>query len=444
MDNKNNQIRFSVNKKTFIFTLSVIICTILTVYIFFNFAGFKEIMAKIGSTFTPIVIGAVMAYILNTVLNLYEKHIFKKLNEKFCTGSVWYKIRRPITLILSYATIVAIFASVIIVIVPKFGNSLADFVADAAITIPILINNIYLWIADFISRNNINIDITSVQTFIFEHFNITSILQNFSTQVTDIFAQVMDATINIFTAIFTAVMSFIYSLYFLLGKESIISKLKKILYAYFPRRIANKTSMVLTLSNRIFSDYVRVQATECVILGALCYIGMLFINVEYSMLIATVVAVFALVPLIGAFVGAAFGVVLLLIVDPFSAFAFLIFFLILQQFENNIIYPKVVGSSLGLPGILTLASVTIMGGLLGIVGVLIGPPLFAVIYSLIKFNANQRLNKSQVNTEVLNGSEMRIIYKDILEPNVEKNKKQKNRNFSNKIKSKLKKLLNTR
>lgn len=439
MQENNNHGKFSANKNTFVFALTIIACTILIVYIFFNFTEFKEVISKIASTFTPIAIGAVMAYILNTVLNLYEKHIFKKLNQKYGEGSIWSKIKRPITLILSYATIIAIFAAVLIVIIPKFGNSLADFAADAAITIPILINNIYFTLEDFVIENNINLDISSIQAFFFDNFNVTTILQNFSERASDVFTQIMDATMNIFTAIFTAVMSIIYSLYFLLGKESIIIKLKKILYAYLPRRIANKTSMVLTLSNRIFSDYVRVQATECVILGALCYIGMLFINVEYSVLIAIVVAVFALIPLIGAIIGAAFGVILLLIVDPISAFAFLVFFLILQQFENNVIYPKVVGSSLGLPGILTLASVTIMGGLIGIVGVLIGPPFFAVIYALIKFNANQRLSKNQIDSEVLNGSEVRVIYKDILEPKTEKEKKKTSKNFTTKIKKLFKK-----
>ncbi|MFI3207417.1 MAG: AI-2E family transporter, partial [Clostridia bacterium] len=256
---------------------------------------------------------------------------------------------------------------------------------------------------------------------------------------TDIVLAIISATVNVASVIFTVVLSLIFSVYFLSGKENLIMTQKKLLYAYTPRRHANRISMFLSLSNKVFSNYVRGQLTECLILGVLCYIGMNIIGLDYSLLISTLVTFCALIPLVGAFIGAIGGGLLLLLVNPADALWFVIFFVILQQFEGNVIYPRVVGSSLGLPGIWTLAAVTVMGGIFGIGGILIGTPVAGVAYALIRHNVNTRLQGKSIDKQVLLGSEVDIIYADILYPE-KKEVKQKKISFISAFKRKLSEL----
>ncbi|MEG1427410.1 MAG: AI-2E family transporter, partial [Oscillospiraceae bacterium] len=165
-----------------------------------------------------------------------------------------------------------------------------------------------------------------------------------------------------------------------------------------------------------FSRYVRGQLTECVILGSLCYIGMTIIGLEYALLISTILTISALIPLMGAYIGAFLGAMLLLMVQPLDAVWFLIFIVCLQQFEGNVIYPKVVGSSMGLPGIWTLTAVMVFGSLFGIPGIIIGTPSAAVVYTLIKHNTEHRLSQKEISPAILDGAEVRILYQDVLEP----------------------------
>ena len=173
--------------------------------------------------------------------------------------------------------------------------------------------------------------------------------------------------------------------------------MKSTLLAFLPEQTARKLNRAGALTNRIFFSFIRGQLTECVILGSRCYIGMSLLGLDYALLISSVVALGALIPILGAYIGAAVGVIVLLLVHPIDALIFLIFLLCLQQIEGNLIYPRVVGSSIGLPPVWTMFAVLFWGGVLGIPGILIGTPATAVIYRLLRTSVHTRLRERGID-----------------------------------------------
>lgn len=402
-------------KRIFMYVISTIALTISFVFICFKWQDFLSLSQTVLSSASPLFAGLVVAFVLNAVMKLFENIIFKPINKHFDNTKVWQNMKRPLCVLFSYITLAIVIVLVFLFIIPELYLSIENFFTTASKTLPIYAKELSDFAIKTINDYNLEIDYYAIQSFVVENFNITSILDNTSKAATDIFNSIISATFSLASVIFSLVMSLIFSVYFLLGKENLILTFKKILYSYAPRKHANRISMLLSVSNKIFSNYVRGQLTECVILGTLCFIGMSIIGLDYALMISTIITVSALVPIVGAFVGAGAGAILLLLVNPIDAIWFLIFFIILQQFEGNVIYPKVVGSSIGLPAIWTLASVSIMGGLFGIIGVLIGPPTAAVIYTLLRHNSKVRLQKKQITTDILMGSEVEKIYSDILD-----------------------------
>ncbi len=403
-------------KRYVIYIAIAIISTVALIYVFFQFDNFANMIATVASAFTPFFSGLVVAFILNTFVNSFDGFLFKPLNKKFENGKVWNKIRKPVSLCCAYLLTFAIIALLLLFIIPDLIISIDTFIANASEVAPVYLENIFNWIDGLFVEYNINLDMTTLQNEFLSAFNWSAIISEFSLAATSILTSVLAVTLNIFSILFTVLMSLIYSAYFLSGKKNLITMFKKMLYAYIPKKAADKTSLFLTVSNNIFSSFVRGQLTECVILASLCYIGMTIIGLEYALLISAILGLTALIPVFGAFIGAGLGVLLLLLVNPMDAIWFLIFILILQQFEGNVIYPKVVGSSIGLPGLWTLTAVLVFGALFGVLGILLGTPITAVVYTLLRHTTNKRIKDKGITKDVLEGDELRIIYSDILIP----------------------------
>lgn len=187
------------------------------------------------------------------------------------------------------------------------------------------------------------------------------------------------------------VIGLIFAIYLLANKEKLAIQVKKLTTAYIPEHIRTVCTEFIRLFDQTLSNFIVGQCTEAVILGTLCALGMMILRLPYAMMTGVIVGVTALIPVVGAYVGAVVGGFMIFMVDPMKALVFVIFLLILQQLEGNIIYPKVVGSSIGLPGMWVLASVTLGGGLFGVVGMLMGVPLAATLYKWIGQCTNQRL-----------------------------------------------------
>ena len=212
--------------------------------------------------------------------------------------------------------------------------------------------------------------------------------------LSDLGPHLLEFTSGLVSMVVTGVLALVFSIYMLSGKERLLSQCRRLLRAYVPPKFADPILDVVHLTGDTFTHFVTGQLIEACILGGLCSIGMLFIQPDYAPLIGVIIGSSALIPVAGAYIGAILSALLLLMVSPLKAVTFLIFLVILQQIEGNVIYPKVVGTSIGLPGIWVLAAVTVGGGLMGLVGVLLSVPIASVLYTLLRRDVHRRLDRA--------------------------------------------------
>lgn len=341
-------------------------------------------------TVAPVFYGIVLAYILNVFVHFFEDVAFKPLRN--VKSKLWKRVRRPLAVALAYLLVALVLVSIIAFIIPGLIESMGILADTVQQTVPGYVTSAMDWLNEFAQEN----DLTFIQDFL-RNFNWSNVLSSASAVLRDFLSSLVGVTINVASGVFAAVMGFIFSVYMLMGKEKLLRGVKSTLLAFLPRPTAQKIGQIATLTNRMFFNFIRGQLLECVILGSLCYVGMSILQLDYALLISSVVTLGALIPILGAYIGAAVGVLILLLVHPIDALIFLIFLLILQQVEGNMIYPRVVGSSIGLPPLWTLFAVVFWGGVLGIPGILFGTPATAVIYRLLRTSVRSRLRHRNID-----------------------------------------------
>lgn len=341
-------------------------------------------------TVAPVFYGIVLAYILNVFVHFFEDVAFKPLRN--VKSKLWKRVRRPLAVALAYLLVSLVLVSIIAFIIPGLIESMGILADTVQQTVPGYVTSAMDWLNEFAREN----DLTFIQDFL-RNFNWSNVLSSASAVLRDFLSSLVGVTINVASGVFAAVMGFIFSVYMLMGKEKLLRGVKSTLLAFLPRPTAQKIGRIATLTNRMFFNFIRGQLLECVILGSLCYVGMSILQLDYALLISSVVTLGALIPILGAYIGAAVGVLILLLVHPIDALIFLIFLLILQQVEGNMIYPRVVGSSIGLPPLWTLFAVVFWGGVLGIPGILFGTPATAVIYQLLRTSVRSRLRQRNID-----------------------------------------------
>ena len=344
-------------------------------------------------TVAPVFYGIVLAYILNVFVHFFEDVAFKPLRN--VKSKLWKRVRRPLAVALAYLLVALVLVSIIAFIIPGLIESMGILADTVQQTVPGYVTSAMDWLNEFAQEN----DLTFIQDFL-RNFNWSNVLSSASAVLRDFLSSLVGVTINVASGVFAAVMGFIFSVYMLMGKEKLLRGVKSTLLAFLPRPTAQKIGQIATLTNRMFFNFIRGQLLECVILGSLCYVGMSILQLDYALLISSVVTLGALIPILGAYIGAAVGVLILLLVHPIDALIFLIFLLILQQVEGNMIYPRVVGSSIGLPPLWTLFAVVFWGGVLGIPGILFGTPATAVIYRLLRTSVRSRLRQRNIVPKV--------------------------------------------
>ena len=341
-------------------------------------------------TVAPVFYGIVLAYILNVFVHFFEDVAFKPLRN--VKSKLWKRVRRPLAVALAYLLVALVLVSINAFIIPGLIESMGILADTVQQTVPGYVTSAMDWLNEFAQEN----DLTFIQDFL-RNFNWSNVLSSASAVLRDFLSSLVGVTINVASGVFAAVMGFIFSVYMLMGKEKLLRGVKSTLLAFLPRPTAQKIGQIATLTNRMFFNFIRGQLLECVILGSLCYVGMSILQLDYALLISSVVTLGALIPILGAYIGAAVGVLILLLVHPIDALIFLIFLLILQQVEGNMIYPRVVGSSIGLPPLWTLFAVVFWGGVLGIPGILFGTPATAVIYQLLRTSVRTRLRQRNID-----------------------------------------------
>ena len=355
--------------KTVIKIVTGVIAVYLTVHYWPNISG---VIGTVLSAATPIVVGGLLAYPLNILMSFYEKHYFPRSDKP-----VVKKSRKAVSLVGAVITILGIISLVIGLIAPQLVACIQMLVNEIPGAMDFAIGK--LKENEFISKNLIN-SLSSVDW----KDRITDILQTVTSGIGDVAGVAMSAVTSVFSVVSNIVLGIIFALYILIDKKRLGRQFGKVKQKYIPDRILKKITHVIGVLDDCFHRFIVGQCTEAVILGVLCIIGMAILQIPYALMIGTLMGFTALIPIVGGLIGAGVGAFLILMESPVKALIFIIFVIILQQVEGNVIYPKVVGSSIGLPGLWVLAAVTVGGGVFGIFGMLVGVPIVAALYRLVR------------------------------------------------------------
>lgn len=366
-----------MKKKRFIYFIILLALLILCIKYSDSILGFAGFL---WSLVTPLILGCVIAYILNILVTRIESlPCFSR--EDTLLG----KVRRPISILGSLAVIIAIGVLVILIVIPQLVQAIGVIAKE----IPTVVSEISVWLSSF------DKDWPQLQKFL-ESLNVNwpQILQKAASYLTNGLSSVFSSTMYIVSTIssiaVTAVVALIFSIYILSGREKLFHQFQTLASTYLNEKFYKGMCVVLKTAHDTFTRFIVGQCTEAVILGTLCTIGMLLFRFPYATMIGTLIGATALLPVVGAYLGTAVGAFMIFTIDPLKALGFLIFIAILQQLEGNLIYPRVVGSSVGLPGIWVLAAVTVGGGLGGIIGMLLAVPVTATLYKLLQKDVQKR------------------------------------------------------
>ena len=366
-----------LSKKTVKRILLIITFTVLLIWAIYNHKLLLKYIGELYSLISPFVIGLCIAYVVNVIMRPIERLWMKLLSK--CKGKWVEKMKRPICLLLSILLVIGIILAVIFIIMPELSDSVSSLVS----MVPSYVSEVESWWEALALR----LDKYGVELpqFSFDTDKFIQILKDGGTAVLN---TTLSATTSIVTAVINIVLALAFSIYVLAQKETLKRQSKKVLAKLMKPEKMQKLLDMLDLINRTFTNFITGQLTEAVIIGALCFIGMSIFRMPYAPTISVLVGFTALIPVFGAFIGTAIGAFLILLVKPIQAVWFVVFIIVLQQFEGNLIYPKVVGKSVGLPGIWVLVAVTIGGNAMGVVGMLISVPLCSVLYVVARNAVN--------------------------------------------------------
>lgn len=376
----------NLNKENMRKLKELILFTIIILIALWNYRILFEWIGFAFGIILPFILGGGIAFILNIPMSFLEEKIFQNRHMK--DKKIAQRLARPVCLILTLAIVIGVVVLVMFVVIPELtstvlslGKTIQTFIPEAQRFLEQLFTDnkeIQAWL------NNLNLDVGKLTDSIMEFF------QNGAGNVLN---STMSAIGSIVSGVTTFVIAFVFSCYVLLQKEKLNMQVKKVLYAYFSEKRVEWMFEVGSLASKAFSSFFTGQCVEALILGSMFFIVMSVLNMPYTLLVSVLIAFTALIPIFGAFIGCFVGAFLILMVDPMQMVVFVITFLILQQIEGNLIYPKVVGSSVGLPSIWVLAAVTVGGSLMGIVGMLIFIPIVSVIYTLFRASVYKRIKK---------------------------------------------------
>ena len=340
----------------------------------------------------PFVIGGAMAFVLNVPMAFIERHLFGKAREKEGkAGKAANRLARPVSLVLSIVLVVLVVLVVVLVVAPELGRTLVSVVKKVEEDIPFL----QKWLTDTFQSDSevvkwastIEIDPQKI---------IDSIISVLKNGADNLVSSTITVTMGLVSMAVNFAIGFVFACYVLLQKERLGKQVLKAAYAILPVKTVEYLGHVCTLASKVFASFITGQCIEAVILGSMFFVSMTIGRFPYAMLIGVLISFTALIPVFGGIIGCWVGFFLILMVSPLKAFTFLALFVILQQIEGNLIYPHVVGNSVGLPAIWVLVAVTLGGNLMGIVGMLIFIPLVSVLYTLFREWVYERLDKKKV------------------------------------------------
>ena len=355
--------RKEIRRYIFIAALAVAVCVTVQ-----NFVIFKQLVMLAMKALRPIIIGCSMAYIFNIIMNFLEKHYFPKKQTKFIQKS-----RRPVCLILSFSIVIGIIALVLNIIIPETIRALKIMYAEIP---PLFIKG-----RDFVlSKLDEYPDIKNE----IEHLEIdkAGLVEKATDSAFGLFGSVISIIGAVTSTVTNIIIGLIFAIYLLLRKDKLYTDINRVMKVSLSESKNAKIKRFFSMAHQTFTSFFIGQFSDALLLGTLTFIGAWLLKLPYAAMCGTIIGVTALIPIVGALAGAALSALVICTVNPAQAVVFIIFLVILQQFDNNVLYPKVVGSSVGLPGIWVLAAVTVGGSLFGVLGMVLGVPLAATIYKL--------------------------------------------------------------
>lgn len=350
-----------------------------------NYQWLGNVLNTITNVLSPFITGAIIAFVLNVIINILEKGILKKVK----------KGKRAISLISSLLIVFGFIVVLLFILIPQLKNAGMIFVDN----LPEYHENIYE-VGKKIGLSNEQLSFLDIDS--------TKLINDFTGFVSKNSSNLISFSFGFASSVIGAITNFfvglVFALYILIDKENLCRQFKKLFNRILPKKKYERTLEILSLSNKTFTNFIKVQFIEACILGVLCFIGMLIFNIPYDATISVLVGFTALIPIFGAFIGCALGAFLIFMVSPIDALIFIGFFLVLQQIEGNLIYPKVVGGKIGLPSIWVLVGVMAGGSIGGVFGMLLGVPVLSIVYTLIKEYVNTK--KSLKETIIENVKEV--------------------------------------
>lgn len=341
-----------------------------------NIPTIKAVFSNAVSIISPFIYAFAVAFILNRPMMWFERTLFKDKKKK-----------RILSVAVTFTIAISLISVLMVLVLPQIGLSIAYLVE----AMPGFIQSVSQTAVEVMEQIHLNSRLSH---------QVQEMWNNIGTGIMDFTVSVLPGVVNVSigigNAVIKSIMSTIIAIYMLASKDRLKFQIKKFFYAYFSRNFAEETFELGRMSNTIFSDFIIGKMIDSTIIGIIAFIGMLFIYPDYAVLIAIIIGVTNMIPFFGPFIGAIPSIFILLILSPFAAFVFLIFIIVLQQIDGNIIGPKVLGSSLGLSPLWILVGIIVGNGAMGFLGMVIGVPTFAVIYNLVSCNTKKKLEEKDI------------------------------------------------
>ena len=356
--------------------------TLIAVFILavINWSYLVQTVTMIWSVIFPLILGGMIAFVLNLLMTWIEKYLYPNAKNKYLKGS-----RRPVAIILAILAVCLVIAATVVIVLPQLASAIMTLIE----VVPETIENLTNWfnnqdaLVPLVNdlANKANLDWGSIFS------NVASGINNVASGLATTSVSVLTTSVGAVTNIFLGIL---FAIYILFSKEKLAKQVERLLTVYVRDDIHQLIENVARVANETFSKFISGMVIEAIILGALVTAGLFILQVPYAAMLGVLQGVMALIPIIGAFLSGAVGVVILLALNPTYAVVYLIFVFFVQQLEGDLIYPRVVGDSIGLPSMWVLFAVTVGGGLMGIPGMLIGVPFLASIYKIIKIDVAYR------------------------------------------------------
>lgn len=381
-----------LNKETMRKIRGLILFTALLIACFWKYDVVLSLIKFVFGVIFPFVLGGAMAFVLNVPMNFIERNLFPDAKKE--KSKAVAKLARPVSLVLVILFVLSILVLVMFVLIPQLGATFASLGDSIQAFIP----RVEQYLREIFQDNKEMLAV--INDIEFDWNNIMkSVMSFFKNGAENMLDSTIDVAKSIVNGLTTFFISFVFSCYVLLQKKKLNVQVRKVLFAFVPKGKAEAILEVCTLTYNTFSSFLTGQCVEAIILGTMFVVVMAVLKLPYALLIGIVIAFTALIPVFGAFIGCGVGAFLIFIEDPMKALIFIVVFLVLQQIEGNLIYPHVVGNSVGLPSIWVLAAVSVGGSLMGIVGMLIFIPLVSVVYALFREIVYLKLKQQNIKPE---------------------------------------------